>query len=310
MAIFNLFHKRQRQLRGEQPDVYVYDKLPYELRVQIVHIWTDVLGGPTVQDSSGQIYELYEFMVKILRKELGLFQLPNTTRRDSVFSEWFNGFLTQENPEIALSMVEVSCNGIRNFASKRGYRHLNDSSEVARSAIKELNERFQEHGVGYQFTDGEIIRVDSHLIHAEVVKPALLMLRGVQFAGAQAEFLKAHERYRHGDTKATLSECLNALESVMKVICNKRGWSYDAKATSKTLIGILFEKQLIPDYWQSHFSGLRTTLESGVPTARNKDSGHGQGSEIKTVPAHLAGYVLHQTASAIVFLVEAERVLG
>ena len=158
-------------------------------------------------------------------------------------------------------------------------------------------------GVGYQFADGEIIRVDSHLIHAEVVKPALSLLRGVEFAGAQAEFLKAHERYRHGDTKAALSECLNAFESVIKGICNKRGWSYNTKASSKTLIGILFEKHLIPDYWQSHFSGLRTTLESGVPTARNKDSGHGQGSEIKTVPSHLAGYVLHQTASAIVFLV-------
>ena len=28
---------------------------------------------------------------------------------------------------------------------------------------------------------------------------------------------------------------------------------------------------------QSHLTGLRTTLESGVPTARNKTSGHDQG---------------------------------
>ena len=103
-------------------------------------------------------------------------------------------------------------------------------------------------GVGYQFADGEIIRVDPHLIHAEVVKPALSLLRGVEFAGARAEFLKAHERYRHGDTKAALSECLNAFEIVIKGICNKRGWSYNTKASSKTLIGILSEKHLIPDY--------------------------------------------------------------
>ena len=38
MAIFDLFSKRQRRARGEVPDVYVYDKLPQELRVQIVHI--------------------------------------------------------------------------------------------------------------------------------------------------------------------------------------------------------------------------------------------------------------------------------
>lgn len=310
MAIFNLFHKRQRQLRGEQPDVYVYDKLPHELRVQIVHIWTDVLGGATVHNSSGEIYKLYEFMLKIMRKELGVFQLPHTSRHDSVITEWINGFLAQEDPEIALSMVELSGRGIEKFASKHGYRYLHDSEEIARSAIEELNGRFQEHGIGYQFTDGKIIRVDSELIHAEVIKPALSLLRSAEFAGAQAEFLKAHEKYRHGDTKGALSECLNALESVIQVVCDKRSWAYDAKATSKTLISVLFEKNLIPDYWQSHFSGLRTTLESGVPTARNKDSGHGQGSEIKTVPAHLAGYVLHQTAAAIVFLVEAERALG
>ena len=47
-----------------------------------------------------------------------------------------------------------------------------------------MNGRFQVRGVGYQFADGEIIRVDSHLIHAEVVKPALSLLRGVEFAGA------------------------------------------------------------------------------------------------------------------------------
>ena len=99
-------------------------------------------------------------------------------------------------------------------------------------------------GVGYQFADGEIIRVHSHLIQAEVVKPALSLLRGVEFAGARAEFLKAHERYRHGDTKAALSECLNAFESVIKGICSKRGWSYNTKASSKTLIGILFGKHM------------------------------------------------------------------
>ena len=310
MAIFNLFHKRQLQLRGEQPDVYIYDELPNELRVQVAHIWMDVLGSATIHDSSQEVYKLYESMVKIMRKELGVFQLPNTSRHDNVISEWINGFLAQEDVEIALSMVELAGRGIEHHASRHGYRYLNNSERIAASAIEELNGRFQERGVGYQFADGEIIRVDSHLIHAEVVKPALSLLRGVEFAGAQAEFLKAHERYRHGDTKAALSECLNAFESVIKGICNKRGWSYDTKASSKTLIGILFEKHLIPDYWQSHFSGLRTTLESGVPTARNKDSGHGQGSEIKTVPSHLAGYVLHQTASAIVFLVEAERALG
>jgi hypothetical protein len=52
---------------------------------------------------------------------------------------------------------------------------------------------------------------------------------------------------------------------------------------------------------------LRSTLESGVPTARNKLGGHGQGTEVVEVPEHIVSYALHLTASAIVFLAEAEK---
>ena len=45
MAIFDLFSKRQKKLRGEVPDVYTYDDIQSPLRVQIVHIWTDALGS-------------------------------------------------------------------------------------------------------------------------------------------------------------------------------------------------------------------------------------------------------------------------
>ena len=44
MSIFNIFSKRQKQLRGDLPDVYVNDEIPQALRVQIIHIWYDVLG--------------------------------------------------------------------------------------------------------------------------------------------------------------------------------------------------------------------------------------------------------------------------
>lgn len=38
MAIFDLFSKRQKKLRGEIPEIYTYDNISNELRVQIVHI--------------------------------------------------------------------------------------------------------------------------------------------------------------------------------------------------------------------------------------------------------------------------------
>jgi hypothetical protein len=38
MRILDLFSKRQKKLRGEMPDVYMYDELPQPLKVQIVHM--------------------------------------------------------------------------------------------------------------------------------------------------------------------------------------------------------------------------------------------------------------------------------
>ena len=40
-------------------------------------------------------------------------------------------------------------------------------------AVEELNHRFKEHAIGYQYLEGELVRVDSQFAHAEIVKPAL-----------------------------------------------------------------------------------------------------------------------------------------
>jgi hypothetical protein len=93
----------------------------------------------------------------------------------------------------------------------------------------------------------------------------------------------------------------------MKAICVKRSWSCDQNATAKGLLEVLFNNGLIPLFWTQHFAALRSTLEAGVPTGRNKLGGHGQGVAVIQVPEHLVAYVLHLTASAIVFLAAAER---
>jgi hypothetical protein len=46
MTVFDLFSKRQKKLRGDALDVYIYDNIPQPLRVQIIHIWHDALGKP------------------------------------------------------------------------------------------------------------------------------------------------------------------------------------------------------------------------------------------------------------------------
>jgi hypothetical protein len=154
-----------------------------------------------------------------------------------------------------------------------------------------------------------MVRVDSQIIHTEVVKPALQFLSSKDFKGANQEFLSAHEHYRNRKFKECLNDCLKAFESTMKSICTKRRWTHQPNDTAKPLLDIIFQRALIPAFMQSHFTGLRATLEAGVPTVRNKLAGHGQGTSPVEVPGFVAAYALHLTATNILFLVQAEKEL-
>jgi hypothetical protein len=315
LAIFDLYSKRQKKLRGDTPDVYVYDRIPQTLKVQITYIWFETLGDPKQSQANFQIQSnvlgTYELIVKLLRKEYGVFQLPRLGESQWVGepAELCEFFLENKDIDRTLDVIEVTFRAIDNLTREFDHLFRRDASKIADAAIEELNARFQEHGVGYQYVNGEIIRIDSELIHAEVVRPALRLLNQNRYAGAQQEFLKAHEHYRSGDSKEALNECLKSFESLMKGICDKRGWPYNANGTAKDLIQTCMDNGLIPTFWQNQFASLRSLLESSVPTGRNKLSGHGQGTDPTTVPDYLVAYMLHMTASAIVFLAEAENSL-
>ncbi len=310
MAIFDLFSRRQKKQRGEGPDVYTYAELPNALRVQIVHIWFDALGSPE-QYGNEQVRQTYEFIVNTLCREYGLFRLPGASDYGRNHAqELINFFLQEKNNEKVLDSVELSFRVIDRVTRDWNYLYRHQQApEIADAAIQELNSRMREHGIGYQYSDGEIIRVDSELMHAEVVKPALRLLNQKHYAGAQQEFLKAHEHYRRGNAKEAINEALKSFESLMKAICDKRGWQYNKSGTARELVKVCFDHGLIPPFWEQHYSSLRSLLESSVPAGRNKLSGHGQGAQPTSVPSYLVSYMLHMTASAIVFLAEAEASL-
>ena len=74
------------------------------------------------------------------------------------------------------------------------------------------------------------------------------------------------------------------------------------KDDAKKLIQILRDNGFFPAYLESHMNGIRTTLESGAPTVRNKTSGHGQGEGIVDVSEAFASYALNLVATNIAFL--------
>jgi hypothetical protein len=301
MSIFELFSKRQKKLRGEVPDVYQYEDIAQKFRVQVVHIVRDTIG---IEISYNDITnQTYADIHKILCREYGVFTLKEHER--SQFSAVYDYFLNTKDYEHCIDIIELSFKIIDTYVREQEWRFRNAHgvTQTPDNAIAELNARFKESGIGYQFESGELIRIDSQIIHSEVVKPVLHLLGSEKsYQGANSEFLKAHEHYRHKRYKECLVECLKSFESLMKAICKKHSWPYNQNDTAKKLIETCLSNNLVPSYLQNQFSSIRMLLESGIPTVRNKEGGHGQGTEVTTVPEHLASYTLHLTATNLLFL--------
>lgn len=309
--ILELFSKRNKAKKDH--DVYEYEVLPNAFRVQVTYILNDLFG-----ERGEKLYEIirieniYKNLVEWLARDFGVFYLHETYRHDiyNYKSEFINGFLSEKNVLKAIDYIELACRFANNISKDEKYAYNVERysfGEITNNAIKELNYRFNEHSLGYQFVEGQIIRRDNTFTHSEIIKPSLEILSRKRFKGASVEFHKAHEHYRKGKYHEALNECLKAFESTMRIICDKQKWTVKSNATASTLIKVCFEKQLIPAFWESKFTSLRTLLESGVPTARNKLSGHGAGAEEKEIPRYIVEYALNMTASTILFLVEAEE---
>jgi hypothetical protein len=305
MALLNLFSKRQRRLRGEVPDVYQYTDIPKPLRVQIAHILQDALGDDSFARDS-QSERAYLHLHNMLAREFGVFRLGQHSDAKANVLELI---LNEPDVERVLDCVELGFQFVETYGNDRSYTAFTTPRQTPTEAIEELNSRFKEHGVGFQFASSNIIRIDSEYLHTEAIKPTLGVLHDKAFAGAEKEFLSAHEHYRNGRNEEAISDCLKALESTMKTICTKRKWVHNETDTAKTLLDVCYREGLIPPYLQSEFSALRSVLESGVPTVRNKQGGHGSGPVPRSVPGHLASYVLQLTAASILFLANAEQTL-
>lgn len=309
--ILDLFSKRNKDKKDI--DVYGYDVLPNSFRIQVTYIFNDLFGK-----RGDKLYSIindeniYKILVEMLARDFGVFHLSQDYKHEyhGHNLEFINGFLSEKLTNKALDYIELAFRVATNIATMEDYQYRVKSSgfdQTNEQAIKELNHRFDEHSLGYQFVEGQIIRRDNTFTHSEIVKPSLEILSRKRFKGANSEFHKAHEHYRNGKYHEALNECLKAFESTMRIICDKQGWNVKSTATASTLIKVCFEKNLIPLFWESKFTSLKTLLESGVPTARNKLSGHGAGAEEKEIPRYIVEYAINMTASTILFLVEAEE---
>jgi hypothetical protein len=313
MGINNLYSKQKKLTeRGDQPEIYQYTDLPLGFRRQVIHIWHSAIGAYREPERViiyvPLVSRLWQGIHDAFARELGLFHLGS--KFDNPFEQCQSFLLDKDTPtDNLLDLIGFTFLHIEKLIPEilQDYRHQGELaiSQSPDSAINELNHRFHEHAIGYQYNNGQIVRVDSSFIHSEVIVPALSLLSGQGFKGAEQEFRSAHKHHRKREYKDAIVDALNAFESTMKTICDECEWSYSKTASAKELINVVLENELVPKYLQTHLSGLRSVLEAGVPTVRNKTSGHGQGAQPVDVPEYLAAYALHLTASNIVLLVEA-----
>lgn len=308
MGVFDTFSKRlKKREQAGQADVLQYDDLPQAFRVQVIHICADAIGEWKLDTPATG---WWEYIHNQLARELGVFTLSQGGRNG--FEKCQEYLLACDTLggldliELAFRVIDVV---IRGHLEEYRYRFRGRPTQSPDDAINELNQRFREHGIGYEFAQGELIRKDSQFVHAEVVRPALQLLSQGKCQGPSDEFLGAYEHYRHGRHKEAIVEALKAFESTLKTICDQRGWEHDPNATAKALVNVVVKNGLLPSFTEMQLHAVSNVLESGVPTVRSKLAAHGQGADPVSVDPHFVAFALHSTAANIVLLVQAHQAM-
>ena len=201
-----IFSKRQQRMQGETPDTYPSEAIPDELRVQVLYIWEKVWGKTHYNDYFGK-FELSELardafnsIEMTLREAYGVLSLDADDDPDEDSYDLYRVvrkfLLETEATDKVIDVIEVSFRYIDIVIRDKFYvpnddeldeifgirrRNISYNGISPDAAIDQLNQRFREHGVGYQYESGQnesgqnesgqIVKVDSPDSRSEVVKP-------------------------------------------------------------------------------------------------------------------------------------------
>lgn len=140
-----------------------------------------------------------------------------------------------------------------------------------------------------------IVISESEVLHVQALAPTLELLKRPHFKTANVEFMEALEDYRNGDYGDCLTKCNSALESTLKIICDRKRWAYQQTDTAVPLIRIFLHNTSLDPYFES-FLAI-------VPTLRNRISkAHGAGVAPRNPSQHVAQFAINATATAILLL--------
>ena len=278
------------------------EEIPIELKHQILHIVFDAFGFFPKKSNyynfeENLIISNYREILKEFCAELGLLYLDTPSWESGNLSlAFYEYFLKEQNLNKLFLLIE------------KFFEVLKQKTNIGiyREAENKINKRFKEHLLGYKLERGKIIKYNSDYLQEEVVEPALKLINNETFAGAEREFRQALDDYKQDNNVAALNSCGRALESTMKIICDLNKWEYDVRDNAGDLIKKIFKKnKLTEDFFNDENEALMNVLRKGVPSLRNCKSGHGSGSQEKEIPDFYVDYMIHTTATAIIFLINA-----
>jgi hypothetical protein len=183
--------------------------------------------------------------------------------------------------------------------------------------VEVVNRIFREEGVGFEFTayshrdtptedrrgtrrewtyPAAVLKADE-LVHTTTVMPALNLLSGTIWKGADVEMLKAHEHLRDGNCADAIHWAGKCLESVLQIICDKKPYPYvPDKSTLNPLLqachtGGLFKFPYID------------VIQKSSGELRNKYGGHGKAkSAAGDATPEIAEHMIQITSAHVLLL--------
>lgn len=294
MAVYNTYSKRNAQKKN---DVFEYEIIPQKFRGQVVHILKEVLG----------LYET-DSWINIHKKLCS--ELGNDFSQIDIISDITNFIKKTESTTDLLDSIDICFNEIYSLLSdykSQNSPYLSHFLKKLQTALDDLNIRFFENGLGYQFNYGELFRIDNTHTHKEIVLPSILLIRDKRFESVEEEFFKAFEHYKDRNYEAAITEAGKAFESAMKTICKRKNYEFNNDDTASKLLTILKNKEFFSPMFESQMINLNKLISevmTGLSTIRNKSGAHGQGDGIRNVPIELVQFTLNQVASNILFLIQ------
>lgn len=208
------------------------------------------------------------------------------------------------NIEIELNEYKKTHSEYEEHMVNRDLRGVDDIIESKEYFIKSLNETFEHNNLGYQVINGIIANKKSDFLHSEVISKPLTLLINEEFNGPLEEFKKAVTSFTHKDYEKTVIEACKAFESTMKAVLDKLNVAYDHdKPTASGLISLLKENSIFDSFQDDNLNKLTGVL-MGLPTIRNRKSGHGDGMDEKLVERSYASLALNLAGSYIVFILD------